>query len=64
MGYDFDIMLSDVTEDGLLTLELGVKPNGEPVYRVAVYDGKRWKGARYNTFKAAHATYKLLLRVI
>lgn len=64
MDYDFDIMASDVTEDGLITLEVGVRPNGNPVYRVSVYDGHHWKGARYSTFAAAHTTYKFLLRVI
>lgn len=64
MEYDFEIMLSDMTEDGLIALELGVKPNGNPVYRVSVFDGTHWKGARYNTFSAAHTTYKFLRRVV
>ena len=64
MEYDFGIMLSDVTESGLITLEVGVRPSGNPVYRVSVFDGKHWKGARYSTFAAAQTTYKLLRRVI
>ena len=64
MNYDFDIMLSDMTDEGLITLEIGVKPNGSPIYRVAVFDGKHWKGAKYSSFAAAHATYKLLRRIV
>ena len=64
MDYDFAIMLSDMTEKGIITLEIGVKPNGSPVYRVAVFDGKHWNGANYNTFAAARNTYKLLLRIV
>ena len=64
MNYDFDIMISDVTKNGIITLEMGVRPNGNPVYQVSVFDGHHWKGVRYSTFAAAHTTYKFLRRVI
>lgn len=64
MEYDFGIMMSDVTEKGIITLEIGVKPNGNPIYRVAVYDGNQWTGARYGTLKTAITTYRFLKRVI
>jgi hypothetical protein len=64
MGYDFDVIMSDVRERGVLVLELGVEPNGRPVYRVSLFDGHAWTGARYHTLGAAVTTYKFLRRVI
>lgn len=64
MDYDFGVMWSDVTDGKVLAMEMGVGPNGSPVFRVSLFDGKKWSGARYHDFGAALATYKLLKRVI
>ena len=64
MEYDFDVIMSDVSERGVLALELGLEPNGRPIYRVSVFDGRGWTGARYHSFGAAITTYKFLRRVI
>jgi hypothetical protein len=64
IDYDFAVMISDVTDGGILILEQGLKPNGDPIYRVAVYDGKRWKGARYHSFNAAVTTYRFFKRAM
>lgn len=64
MDYDFGIMLSDVIGDCVLTLDIGVRPNGNPIYRMAVFDGYRWKSTQYNTFKTALKTYKFVKQVI
>lgn len=64
MDYDFDVMISDVIEGKVMSLELGVGPNGRPVYRVSLFNGKKWAAARYHSFGSALATYKFLKRVI
>jgi hypothetical protein len=64
MDYDFAVMLSDVIGGKIRSLEIGVGPNGNPIYRVAIYNGKTWKGAIYRSFDAALTTYKFLRRVM
>lgn len=64
MDYDYGIMLSDVIGDCLLTLDIGTRPNGKPIYKVSVFDGKKWDSTQYNTFKTALKTYKFIKRVI
>ena len=64
MDYDFEVMWSDVREGKVLALELGVGPNGAPVFRVSLFNGKRWSGARYHDFGAALATYRFLKQAI
>lgn len=64
MDYDFDVMFSDVNEGKVLALEVGVRPNGSPVFRVSFFNGLKWAGARYSTFGAALTTYKFLKRVM
>ena len=64
MEYDFGVMMSTVEEGKVLALEIGIKNNGKPIYRVSVFNGETWTGACYHSFKSAHTTYKLLERVI
>lgn len=61
---DYEIMLCDVKDDKILTLELGVAPDGKPIYQVSISIAKHWDGTTYRSFKAALKTYKLLLRII
>ena len=64
MDFDFAVNLSEVRGRKLITMEIGVKPNGDPIYRVAVFNGKKWSSARYNDLRDAYTTYKFLTRVI
>lgn len=64
MNCDFEVLISDVIDGKVLMLELGIAPNGNSVYRVAMFNGKKWSAVRYYNFQTAHATYKFLLNVI
>ena len=64
IDYDFAVMISDVVDRGVLILEQGIKPNGDPIYRVAMYDGTRWTGARYHSLQAAVTTYRFFKRAM
>lgn len=63
MDYDFGIMLCETVDVEVLTMEVGIKPNGKPIYRVALFKDGKWTDALYDTFTAALTTYKFLQRV-
>ena len=57
-------MCSVVTGKGFVTFDIDVGPNGAPIYIVSCWNGREWQYSRYNNFKPAHATYKLVSRMI
>jgi hypothetical protein len=58
------IMCSAVTEKGLVTFDIGVGRDGDPVYRVSVWNGKQWIYSRYRRFEPAHKTYVMARKMI
>lgn len=64
MNCDYAVMLSEVRGRKVITFEIGVGDNGEPVFRVAVFNGKRWNDVCYRDLREAYATYKFLKRVV
>lgn len=64
MDFDFAVTLSEVRRRKLITMEIGVGPNGDPIYRVALFNGKKWSSACYYDLRDAYTTYKFLKRVI
>lgn len=57
-------MCSVVTEKGFVTFDLDVGDNGRPVYIVSCWNGKKWSYSRYNNFKPARNTFKLVSKMI
>ena len=57
-------MCSVVTEKGFVTFGIDVGNNGEPIYIVSCWDGRKWQHSRYENFEPARATYKLVSRLI
>lgn len=59
-----EILCSAVINGEVVTLDIGVTKRGDPVYRISWYRNGKWVRARYTTFDAAHATWKMLTQVI
>lgn len=63
MDYEYECVMCDVVGDKVITMEFGIKANGDPIHRVTVFSGKKRVEATYRKMGAAYATYQLLLRV-
>lgn len=59
-----NIMCSAVGSRDVVTFDLGVNKRGDPVYRVSWYRDGKWACAHYKTFEAAHATWKMINKMI
>ena len=59
-----DVMCSVVKETGVVTLELGIRSNGRPIYRVSWWNGDKWAAVCYRSFKTAYNTYNMICRMI
>lgn len=65
MDYDMGVLLTDVKDKSVITLDFGVSERGDPVYRISWYNGHRWGVTpRFESFEQTYAIYKLLLRMI
>lgn len=58
------VMCSVAKDNDVVVFELGVAKNGDPVYKISWYNGKRWKTARYKNFDDAYHTWKLVSQMI
>lgn len=58
------IMCSAVTKKDLVMFEIVPGRNGDPVYKISWYNGKKWSYARYRRFDDAHSTWRLISRMI
>lgn len=65
MNYDMGVLLTDVKGKNVITLDLGISERGDPIYGISWYNGHRWGATpKFDSFKDAHAMYKLILKMI
>ena len=60
------IMDTTAKAGGVVTFDLCVGKNGDPIYRVSWYNcrNKRWRYLRYKSFEEAHKTYTVIREMI
>lgn len=58
------VMCSVVRDSNVVTFELVAGKNGDPIYRIAWYNGKKWMVARYRRFDDAYQTWKLVSQMV
>ena len=58
------IIASTVTNTGLVTLDAGRDSFGNPIYRVAQWNGNRWFYRTYRSLETANLIYELTGRLI
>ena len=58
------VMCTVVENNNVVAFELVAGRNGDPMFKISWYNGKRWKTARYSNFDDAYQTWKLLKAMI
>lgn len=58
------VMCSVAKEKDVVTFELVAGRNGDPIYKIACYNGEKWMSASYRDFDAAYATWKLVSQMV
>ncbi len=58
------VMCSVVKNSNMVVFDLGMARNGDPVYKISWYNGKRWMSARYRNFDDAYQTWKLVSQMV
>ena len=58
------IMCSVAKEKDVVTFEMVAGRNGDPVFKISWYNGKKWMTARYKDFVSASATWKLVSQMV
>lgn len=59
-----NIMACAVVEENVITFDCDMNERGDPVYRISWYRNGKWGYARYNNFRAAYTTWKMLNRML
>lgn len=57
------IMCSDVTSNGVVAFDLGIKPNGRAIFRISWWNGIQWSRVCYRSFDEARQTYDMIRRM-
>lgn len=58
------VMCSVAKENNVVTFEMVAGKDGNPIFRIAWYNGKRWMTARYRHFDDAYQTWKLVSNMV
>ena len=61
---DMAIMLSTAKGNNVLTLDMGIRPDGRAMYRICWWNGKKWSIVRYGRIKEAYATFKMMEQML
>lgn len=61
---DMAVMISEVIDNNVLTLEVGLSNIGETIYRFSWWNGHKWGARRFRSLDEAYSIYRLVRKMI
>lgn len=61
---DMDVMISEIVNDNIIALEMGLDDVGRTVYRFSWWNGHKWGSKRFYSLNDAYGTYRLVRKMV